>query len=114
ISHLKTPRGRKQKPDGGGRKQRQHKHTMSSDSPSLANTLNTFFPGREGTMLDTKRKSIYLCVKKKGKLVAIGIESWDPAWARTSLSADAEHDLVRWVSSYREEGAPVSSTMLRL
>ncbi|EEY62023.1 uncharacterized protein PITG_14012 [Phytophthora infestans T30-4] len=29
------PRGRKPKRDGGGRKQREHKHTTSSDSPSL-------------------------------------------------------------------------------
>ncbi|KAF4150605.1 hypothetical protein GN958_ATG00267 [Phytophthora infestans] len=88
------PHGRKPKRDGGGRKQRQHRLTWE--------TYATFFPGLEGTMLDTKRKSINMWVKKKRKLVAI-YETVTGASSRgiqqlglgTSLSADGGHDLVR-------------------
>ncbi|KAF4134825.1 hypothetical protein GN958_ATG16081 [Phytophthora infestans] len=89
---LKVPRGRTPNHHGGGRKQHQHKHTWETyefqlavdvayESTGIQATLSNFFPGLDGTMLDTKQKSIYPWVKRKGKRVAM----WDMVTGALSL-----------------------------
>ena len=94
---------------------------QSYEAVGIGDTLDAFFPGVEGTTRDTNRKSVYLWVKNKPKIVNMcsTIDGGSKRCSRerglgTSLSADAEMDLVRWVNDYRDVGAPVSSLMLRL
>ncbi|KAG6621432.1 Protein Y6B3B.8 [Phytophthora cinnamomi] len=93
---------------------RQHKNTWvthefrlavvtSYESVGIQDTIDSFFPELEGTALDTKRKSVYLWATKKDKTIAMCVtvaEASSRGFRQleigTSLTADADQDLVRW------------------
>ncbi|RLN48329.1 hypothetical protein BBJ29_006190 [Phytophthora kernoviae] len=106
-------RGRKPINDQGGRKQHLYKKTwttnefrlavvMSYESGGIKETLTAFFPDVGGTTLETKRKSVYLWVKRKKKIASACLTVAGAArrgirklGLGTSLSADGEHDLMK-------------------
>ncbi|KAG2783639.1 hypothetical protein PC129_g14987 [Phytophthora cactorum] len=83
-------------------------------------TLAKFYPGVEGALRDTKRKSIYLWEKKRARIEEIctttkggQLKIVRDLGTATVLSHDAERKIVQWIGEMREQGAPVSAFMLK-
>ncbi|KAG3063813.1 hypothetical protein PC122_g18738 [Phytophthora cactorum] len=82
--------------------------------------INSFYPGVEGALRDTKRKSIYLWEKKRARIEEIctttkggQLKIVRDLGTATVLSHDAERKIVQWIGEMREQGAPVSAFMLK-
>ncbi|KAF1773334.1 hypothetical protein GQ600_11329 [Phytophthora cactorum] len=121
---------RKKHSENGGRKPRGYKRSVPThqfcfdvvlyfEDHSMDATLSKFYKDLERSQLQTKRTSVYLWRKKKGKLVEL-CNSTGTARLRkvrkrgmdTTLSCDAEVHLEKWISAYRSQGPPVSNLIL--
>ena len=84
-------------------------------------TLKKFYGEIEGTTRETKGKSLHEWSKRRVK-----IEAW---WAKgtqaimreirevgvaTTLPSEAEQEIVRWITSLRDDDVPVSALMLQI
>ncbi|KAL4166247.1 hypothetical protein KRP22_013512 [Phytophthora ramorum] len=92
-----------------------------SNSHGVSSALAKFYPEAKGSSLETKRKSFYLWRKRRDTIEKAGKSSSSsvlrklrPAGSATVLSSETESQLLRWVNSYRADGAPVSTLMLQL
>jgi len=124
-------RGRQKHTENGGRKPARHQRAVPThqfrldvvnyfEAHDMPATLNKFYGGLTGRPLETKRKSIYCWRKQKTKLIALCLRSATAqqrkirdAGTATTLPADAELHIVKWINNYRSNGLPVSSLMLQ-
>ncbi|KAL4166243.1 hypothetical protein KRP22_013508 [Phytophthora ramorum] len=124
--------GRARASEDGGRRARQYKRSTPtyefrlhvihhSNSHGVSSALAKFYPEAKGSSLETKRKSFYLWRKRRDTIEKAGKSSSSsvlrklrPAGSATVLSSQTESQLLRWVNSYRADGAPVSTLMLQL
>nr|CCA22530.1 conserved hypothetical protein [Albugo laibachii Nc14] len=123
-------RGRNTESENGGRKPRQCMGNAPTNSFRLTvidhydvhgmpATLERFYPDVVGSAKETKRKIVNLWAKGREKLVRLYKAQVTSELRRTreigkatTLPRDAEMDLIKWISRYRLEGAPISALIL--
>ncbi|RLN31811.1 hypothetical protein BBJ28_00020351 [Nothophytophthora sp. Chile5] len=118
--------------EDGGRRPKQYKRDVPTyefrlavvtffKATSIAKALERFYHGLEGTPRETARKNIYYWAKNISKIQVAGSSNsikskkkLRAAGTATVLSPATDLQLVRWINAYRDDGAPISSMMLRL
>ncbi|OQS00102.1 hypothetical protein THRCLA_21755 [Thraustotheca clavata] len=91
------------------------------DCGSMPETLNHYFPEVYGRALDTKRKNIYkwasvradIEMKAKHPVFATQTNS-RPKGVGTTLSPEAEDEILKWIVDLRNNAVPVTEEMLQV
>ncbi|OWZ14444.1 LOW QUALITY PROTEIN: hypothetical protein PHMEG_00012086 [Phytophthora megakarya] len=131
YQNRRRPKGRRRLPGGNGRKVKtntvssyftSHKLEITLRSTNdIELTISSFYPELPESKYNSRRTLILSWRRTRDKIEILrsdrGGRSKKKELQRgeaTILSNEDEADLVRWINDLREEGVPVTSTMLRL
>ncbi|KAF0703539.1 hypothetical protein AaE_015322 [Aphanomyces astaci] len=125
-------RGRPVSKYGPKKKPKQHKNRVVTYSERLAviqyydtcgmpATLDAFYGTLTATARESMRKRVYTWVAKREHILKLGSSQstaekrcWRPLGTGTTLTLEAEEQLLRWVLDMRKDGVPVTHAMLRI
>ncbi|KAF0690763.1 hypothetical protein As57867_017804, partial [Aphanomyces stellatus] len=125
-------RGRPVSKYGPKKKPKQYKNSVVAYSERLtmikyyetygmSATLAAFHPNLTSTARETMRKKVYSWLAKRDHIEKMAsspstanMRCWRPLGAGTTLTAEAEEQLLGWVLDMRKDGVPVTHSMLRI